>query len=84
MSKITKTALLVKRIQTNSHDFLFRVIPLNRWSNLFLLSWDSEIWSSILDKAKRIVIIIIVIHAINIKNAKIKEIILLAPEKLRW
>ena len=82
MSKITKTALLIWRSQTNIRDFLFGDTPSNRFANLLLLSGDSENLSASLDKTIRKVMRIIIIHAINTKNAIEVEIILFTPETL--
>ena len=82
MSKITKTALRIWSSQTNILDFLFGETPSNRWANLLLFSVDSENLSTSLDKVKRNVMTIIVIHPMNANNAIIVEIILLTPEKL--
>ena len=82
ISKITKIARLIWRSQANSRDFLFGDNPSNRWANLLILSGDSESLLALLEKAKRIVIKIRAIHAINIKNAIIIEIFLLVSLKL--
>ena len=84
MSKTTKTALLIWSSQANIREFLFGDIPLNKWANLLLLSGDSENLSKSLDKVRRKVMTIIIIHVVNTKNATEVDIILLTPEKLNW